>query len=154
MIRVNVWQWFGCLESLHTGKTFQQSTLLKAFSYFYQKNGINISCKSSPKETVCMKYQTQFLGQIKKSVFAIYWIYPEVLIVMVRHKQSKEAILNAIVTAIISIKYLIVLMKFSSSFCFHYLYNGIKRSNSTGQLGRQVLHSLVILLLHSLYLIG
>ena len=75
---------------------------------------------------------------------------------MVRHKQSKKAILNAIVTAVIStcIKYLIVLMKFSSSFCFHYLYNGIKRSNSTGQLGRQVLHSLVILLLHSLYLIG
>ena len=34
--------------------------ILKYFSHLFQKTGFDISCKLSPKETVCLKYQTLF----------------------------------------------------------------------------------------------
>ena len=33
------------------------------FSYFSQKTGFDISCKLSPWETICMKYQSMFLDK-------------------------------------------------------------------------------------------
>ena len=33
---------------------------------FSQKTGFDISCKLSPMETICMTYQNQFLGKIRK----------------------------------------------------------------------------------------
>ena len=38
------------------------------FSYFSQKTGFDISCKLSPKETICMKCQTLFSGENKKNI--------------------------------------------------------------------------------------
>ena len=40
--------------------------ILKYFSYFFQKIGLDISCKLSPKETTCMKCQSPFSGKNKK----------------------------------------------------------------------------------------
>ena len=37
------------------------------FSDLFQKTGFDISCKLSPKETVCMKCQTLFPEQKKKT---------------------------------------------------------------------------------------
>ena len=39
---------------------------LVIFSYFSQKTGFDISCESSPKETICMKCQNLFSGKKKK----------------------------------------------------------------------------------------
>ena len=49
------------------GKNFS-TLLLKYVSYFAQKKGFDISCKLSPKETVCMKYQKPFSGKNKKNI--------------------------------------------------------------------------------------
>ena len=42
--------------------------ILKYFSYFPQKTGFDISCKLSPKETICMKCQSMFSSRDKKNV--------------------------------------------------------------------------------------
>ena len=41
---------------------------LKYISYFSQKTGFDISCKLSPKETICMKCQILFSGKNKKNI--------------------------------------------------------------------------------------
>ena len=53
--------------------------ILKYFSYVSQKTGFNISCKLSPSETICMKYQILFSGKDKKTIpkFVVCWISPE-----------------------------------------------------------------------------
>ena len=55
---------------------------LVIFSYFSQKTGFDISCESSPKETICMKCQNLFSGEKKKkknSVCRLLKILPRVL---------------------------------------------------------------------------
>ena len=47
------------------GKNFSRN-ILKYFSYFSQKIGFDISCKLSPKETICMNCQSLFSGENKK----------------------------------------------------------------------------------------
>ena len=42
--------------------------ILKYFSYFSWKIGFDISCKLSPKETICMKCQILFSGKNKKHI--------------------------------------------------------------------------------------
>ena len=37
-----------------------------SFKYFLLKIGFDISCKLSPVETICMKYQSPFLGKLGK----------------------------------------------------------------------------------------
>ena len=37
-------------------------------SLFSRKIGFDFSCKLSPKETICMKCQTHFLGKIRKNI--------------------------------------------------------------------------------------
>ena len=37
---------------------------LKYFACFSKKIGFDISCKLSPQETICMKYQSLFSGKI------------------------------------------------------------------------------------------
>ena len=44
------------------GKIFSRRQIDNNFSYFSQKTGFVISCKLSPMETVCMKYQNLFYG--------------------------------------------------------------------------------------------
>ena len=47
---------------------FSADNILKYFSYFSQKTGYDISCKLSPKETICMKCQILFSGKNKKNI--------------------------------------------------------------------------------------
>ena len=47
---------------------FQQTANCWYFSYFSQKTGFDISCKLSPEETICMKYQILFSGKNKKNI--------------------------------------------------------------------------------------
>ena len=42
--------------------------LFSRWQYFSQKTGFHISCKLSPKETLCMKCQTCFLGKMRKNI--------------------------------------------------------------------------------------
>ena len=60
----------GCGElTLNTlGKIFSRQHFEIFFSYFSQKTGYDISCKLSPKETVCMKCQILFSGKNKKNI--------------------------------------------------------------------------------------
>ena len=46
---------------------FSADDILKYFSYFSQKTGFDISCKLSPKKTICMKCQILFSGKNKKN---------------------------------------------------------------------------------------
>ena len=45
-----------------------QQTTKWHFSYFSQKTGFDISCKLSPLETICRKYQNLFSGKNKKNI--------------------------------------------------------------------------------------
>ena len=49
------------------------------FSYFSQKTGFDISCKLSPKETICMKCLILFSGKNMKNISnVVRWkFYPE-----------------------------------------------------------------------------
>ena len=47
---------------------FSADDILKYFFYFSQKTGYDISCKLSPKETICMKCQILFFGKNKKKI--------------------------------------------------------------------------------------
>ena len=47
---------------------FSADDILKYFSYFPQKTGYDISCKLSPKETICMKCQILFSEKNKKNI--------------------------------------------------------------------------------------
>ena len=51
------------------------------FDFFFQKTGFDISCKLSPKETICMKCQGLFLWKKKKKKEKyqsnVCWISPE-----------------------------------------------------------------------------
>ena len=38
------------------------------FVFFFSKTGFDISCKSTPLETICMKCQIQFPGTNKKNI--------------------------------------------------------------------------------------
>ena len=42
--------------------------ILKYFSYFSQKTGYDISCRLSPKETICMKCHILFSEKNKKNI--------------------------------------------------------------------------------------
>ena len=46
---------------------FSADDILKYFSYFSQKTGFDISCKLSPKETICMKCQILFSVKNEKN---------------------------------------------------------------------------------------
>ena len=48
------------------GKTADE--ILKYLSYASRKIGPDISCKSSPQETICMKRQSLFSGKNKKNI--------------------------------------------------------------------------------------
>ena len=49
------------------GKKISADDNLKyLFSYFPHNIGFDISCKLSPKETICMKCQSLFSGKIRK----------------------------------------------------------------------------------------
>ena len=43
------------------------------FVFFFHKIGFDISCKLSPKETICMKYQVLFCGGKIKKIFQYSW---------------------------------------------------------------------------------
>ena len=45
---------------------FSADNILKYFFYFSQKTRFDISCKLSPKETICMTFQVLFSGKIRK----------------------------------------------------------------------------------------
>ena len=47
---------------------------LMIFSHFSKRKGFDISCKLSPVETVCMKFQNLFSGKYKK-IFLINFSY-------------------------------------------------------------------------------
>ena len=48
---------------------FSANNILKYFfSYFSWKTGFDVSCKLSPKETICMKCQNLFSGKNKKNI--------------------------------------------------------------------------------------
>ena len=47
---------------------FSADDILKYFSYFSQKTGLDISCKLSPLETICMKCHILFSGKYKKNI--------------------------------------------------------------------------------------
>ena len=49
----------------HTTGKFSRRKI-DIFSYFSQKIGFDISCKLSPEETICMKWQSQFSGKNEK----------------------------------------------------------------------------------------
>ena len=49
------------------GKIFSRRHF-EIFFLFSQKTGNDISCKSSPKETICMKCQILFSGKNKKNI--------------------------------------------------------------------------------------
>ena len=46
------------INTLHAGYKNSADDILIYFSYSSQKIGFDISCKLSPKETLCMKYQS------------------------------------------------------------------------------------------------
>ena len=59
---------------------FSADDILKQFSYFPQKTGVDISCKQSPMEAFCMKCQILFSGKNMKKIFQydVCWkFYPE-----------------------------------------------------------------------------
>ena len=59
-------RYINCIQSpkpLPLSGHFQQTTKWCYFSYFSQKTGFDISCKLSPKETICMKCQILFSGK-------------------------------------------------------------------------------------------
>ena len=47
----------------HSLGIFSRRQTDNTFSYFTQKTGFDISCKLSPKETICMKCQILFSGK-------------------------------------------------------------------------------------------
>ena len=50
----------------------------RVFIYFYQETGLDISCKLSPLETICMKCQNLFSGE-NISICCLLKILPRVL---------------------------------------------------------------------------
>ena len=50
------------------GNNLNSADILKYFSYFPQKIGFGISCKLSPRETICLKCQNLFSGKSKKNI--------------------------------------------------------------------------------------
>ena len=61
------WILIACLALSTLGKIFSRQHT-KIFFLFSQKSGFNISCKLSPLETVCLKYQILFSVKNKKNV--------------------------------------------------------------------------------------
>ena len=61
------------------GKNFSRRQIGDIFSYFCQKTGLDISCKLSPVETICMNCPILFSGKNKKKYhqFVVCWISPE-----------------------------------------------------------------------------
>ena len=59
---------YGLLQCLALDVKFSADDILKYFFYFSQKTGFDISCKLSPVETICMKYQILFSGKYKKNI--------------------------------------------------------------------------------------
>ena len=53
------------------GKKFSRRLFLNIFSYFSLKIGFDISCKLSPRETICLKDQSLFSGENKKNVITV-----------------------------------------------------------------------------------
>ena len=45
--------------------------ILEYFSYFFQKIGFDSSCKLSPGETICIKFQSLFSGKMRKKYFKV-----------------------------------------------------------------------------------
>ena len=56
---------------------FSEQQIDDIFIYFLKKISFEISCKLSPQETICVKYQSLFAGINKKKIFqnVIYWNY-------------------------------------------------------------------------------
>ena len=59
----------------HLNTTFLANSAdnkLKYFSYLSKRTGSDISCKLSPVETICMKYQILFSGKNKTKYFNLF----------------------------------------------------------------------------------
>ena len=68
LVEAHIWRYILSLGhsymlTLSTLAKFSASDKLKYFSYSSQKTGFDISCKLSPMETICMKYQSLFSGK-------------------------------------------------------------------------------------------
>ena len=50
------------------GKIFSRQHIEMYISKFSELTGFDISCKLSPKETICMKCQIQFSGKNRKNI--------------------------------------------------------------------------------------
>ena len=60
-----------CGLMLSTLGKFSADDIFKYFSYFSQKTGYDISCKLSPKETICMKCHILVSGKNKKNIISL-----------------------------------------------------------------------------------
>ena len=48
---------------------FSADDIFKYFFYFFQETGFDISCKLSPEETICMKYQNLFFWEKEEKYY-------------------------------------------------------------------------------------
>ena len=66
--------------------------LMIVFLFFSKKIGFDISCKLSPQETICKKYQNLLSGKNKKYIFnVVCWkFYPERLVLRVKKHHITE----------------------------------------------------------------
>ena len=65
---------YSCILRLSMlGRNFsrQYYEIFFLFLFFFQKTGFDISCKLSPLETICMKYQSLFSRKNMKNIFTL-----------------------------------------------------------------------------------
>ena len=62
------WHFINLFNASHSGSIFFADENLKYFSYFSQKTELDVSCRSSSKETICMKCQILISGEHKKFI--------------------------------------------------------------------------------------
>ena len=77
------------IERLALWVKFSAEDILKYFSYFSQKTGFDISCKS-PKETICMKCRILFSVKNKKNIINLLSAENAQRVVKVKDKNEKE----------------------------------------------------------------
>ena len=54
-----------CINALHSGKNYHQTTFRNMFSYFSQEIEFDIPCELSPVPTVCINVTSCFQGKIQ-----------------------------------------------------------------------------------------
>ena len=72
---------------------FSADNILKYFYFSKKKTGLDISCKLSPKETICMKCQNLFSEKKKKNIYIFqnvicYYFLPSMLSLINMHDDS------------------------------------------------------------------